>query len=148
MSDMKKYYLKVYRMGIVLLTVFIIHYVHYQKSIRGKSPVSLQEVKVHLKQASKLSYTENGIQVFNKDENLLGTAFSTSPYSDKIKGYAGPTESLIVVDPDKKILGVSLRSSGDTPGHVEDVKNDYEFIERWQGKDFLGISEIEDLEKE
>lgn len=148
MSDMKKYYLKMYRMGIVLMTVFIIYYVHYQKSIRGKSPVSLQEVKVHLKQASKLSFTENGIQVFDKDENLLGTAFSTSPYSDKIKGYAGPTESLIVVDLDKKILGVSLRSSGDTPGHVEDVKNDYEFIERWQGKDFLGISEIEDLEEE
>ncbi|MCM8540127.1 MAG: 4Fe-4S binding protein, partial [Lentisphaeraceae bacterium] len=147
MSDWKKHYLKVYRMGIVLLTVFTIYYVHYQKSVRGKSPVTLQEVKVHLKNAAKLSFTENGILIFDKDGANIGTAYSTSPYSDKIKGYAGPTESLIVLSPQKKILAVSLRSSGDTPGHVEDVKNDFEFIERWQGKGFLEIAEIEDLEE-
>ena len=145
MSDWKKYFLKFYRVAIVLLTVCTIYYVQYQKSIRGKSPVALSEVKVHLKNSSRLSFTEQGIEVFGQSNERIGTAFSTSPYSDKIKGYAGPTESLIVLDLNKKIIGVSLRSSGDTPGHVEDVKNDFEFIERWQEKNFLQIAEIEDL---
>ena len=140
--------MKFYRVAIVLLTVCTIYYVQYQKSIRGKSPVALSEVKVHLKNSSRLSFTEQGIEVFGQSNERIGTAFSTSPYSDKIKGYAGPTESLIVLDLNKKIIGVSLRSSGDTPGHVEDVKNDFEFIERWQEKNFLQIAEIEDLEEE
>ena len=148
MSDKKKHYLKIYRMGIVLLTVLTVYYVHYQKSIRGKSPLTLQEVKAHLKDAASLSFTEQGVKVFNKAGTQIGTAYSTSPYSDKIKGYAGPTESLIVINSDKKIVGVSLRSSGDTPGHVEDVKDYFEFIELWQGKDFLKIAEIDDLEEE
>lgn len=148
MSDKKKHYLKVYRMGIVLLTVLTVYYVHYQKSIRGKSPLTLQEVKVHLKNAASMSYTEQGVKVFDAETKQIGTAYSTSPHSDKIKGYAGPTESLIVINVDKEIVGVSLRSSGDTPGHVEDVKGDFEFIELWQGKDFFKIAEIEDLEEQ
>ena len=134
-------------MGIVLAAVFTIWYFHFQKSVRGKKPVQLQEVQFHIKEAASLKFTKKEIQIIDKQGSLLGIALTTSPDCDKIKGYAGPTDSLIVIDPQNKIVGVTLRSSRDTPGHVEDVKNDYEFIERWQNKDFLKIAEIEDLEE-
>ena len=126
MADKKKNFLRIYRMGIVLATVLVLFYFHQRKEALGKSPVTLQEVKKHLKKASSLKHSANGIQVFDSSENQIGTAYTTSPESDRIKGYAGPTDSLIVIDDSPKIIGVSLRSSGDTPGHVEDVKNDYE----------------------
>lgn len=147
MADKKKNFLRIYRMGIVLATVLILFYFHQRKAALGKSPVTLQEVKKHLKKASSLKHSANGIQVFDSSENQIGTAYTTSPESDRIKGYAGPTDSLIVIDDSQKIIGVSLRSSGDTPGHVEDVKNDYEFIERWQGMNFLEIAEIKNLQE-
>ena len=147
MSDWKKNYLKIYRMGIVLTAVLLIYYFHYQKSVRGKSPVTLQEVKVHLKNADSLKFGKKEIEVFDDSGKLIGKALSTSPDCDNIKGYAGSTDTLIILDLNKKLVGVSLRSSQDTPGHVEDVKDDYEFIERWQKKDFLQLAEIKDLEK-
>ena len=147
MADWKKNSLKIYRMGIVLAAVFIIYYFHYQKSVRGKAPITLQEVKSHLKSAASIKFTEKEVHVFDSAGELIGRAFSTSPDCDKIKGYAGPTDSLIVLDLNSKIVGVSLRSSKDTPGHVVDVKNDFEFIERWQGKEFLKLAEIKDLEE-
>ena len=146
MIDWKKNYLKIYRMGIVLATVFVIYFFHYQKSVRGESPVTLQEVQKHLKNARSLKFTRQEIQIFNGLGKLIGTALTTSPDCDNIKGYAGPSDSLLVLDLNKQIIGVTLRSSQDTPGHVEDVKNDYEFIEGWQNKDFLKLAEIQDLE--
>ena len=146
MAENNKNFLRIYRMGIVLATVLILFYFHHRKAALGKVRVTLQEVKKHLKNASSLKYSANGIKVFDASEKQIGTAYTTSPESDKIKGYAGPTDSLIVIDASNKILGVSLRSSGDTPGHVEDVKNDYEFIERWQGMNFLEIAETKNLQ--
>ena len=134
-------------MGIVLGAIFVIYYFHYQKSVRGKAPISLEEVQVYLKSAKSISYGKKGVEIFDNAEQLIGKAFTTSPDCDDIKGYAGSTDSLIILDLKNEILGVSLRSSQDTPGHVEDVKDDYEFIERWQGKDFIKLSEIKDLEE-
>jgi hypothetical protein len=51
----------------------------------------------------------------------LGTALTTSPAGDAARGYAGPSEVLLVLDPELRVVGARLRRSEDTAEHVADV---------------------------
>lgn len=118
-----------------------------RREARGDSPIQLKEVQEHLKNATKLSFEEKAVFVWGENNRQIGFALRTSPEADHIKGYAGSTDALIVLDLQQKIIGVSLRSSQDTPGHVEDVQADYVYLENWQGRELEKVSQVKDLEE-
>ncbi len=50
--------------------------------------------------------------------NFLGTILLSSPYSDKVKGFNGPTPLLIVLDTERRIKNVVLLENQETPQFV------------------------------
>lgn len=63
----------------------------------------------------------------------LGRLVTTSPDADTLIGYAGPTNVLVALDPQEKIVGTRILTSGDTPEHVEQLRGAAAF-----GRSLLG----------
>lgn len=64
----------------------------------------------------------------------VGWATSTYPQAQKIQGYSGPSELLVIFDKDRKVKTVKLLASSDTDGHVQKVRGDRNFWNQWNGK--------------
>jgi len=63
---------------------------------------------------------------------ILGSVLQTSPLSDSIIGYVGPTNVLVALDSDQRILGFRVLRSADTPSHLAMIPNG--FPTSWHGK--------------
>lgn len=70
----------------------------------------------------------------DKAGESVGWATSTFPQAQKIQGYAGPSELLVIFDKDRKVKAVKFLASSDTEGHVEKVGRDVKFWSQWNGK--------------
>lgn len=64
--------------------------------------------------------------------NKLGTVLFSSPYSDNIKGFNGPTPLLIALDAEGRIKNVVLLENQETPWYAQHVKNGG-LYEAWNG---------------
>jgi hypothetical protein len=130
--------LRLYRLGVVCAIVFIIHRHHARLRVDADAPITPGEVRPVFGAAAKLEPDPSeraGLFVLDKSSNPVGYVLRTSPVSDSIKGYAGPTDTLIAMDyPGMKVLGVRIRSSWDTKVHVKDVAGDEYFMNLWTGK--------------
>ena len=94
--------------------------------------ITLDEVHAFFPAAAELreeSERPSWHKVTDASGKLLGYVVRTAPASDNVRGYKGPTESLIAVASDRQtILGVRLRSSFDTPDYVDRVRDDTDFL--------------------
>lgn len=59
--------------------------------------------------------------------NRLGRLVTTSPDADSILGYAGPSNVLVALDNQEKIVGTRILSSEDTPEHVDTLRGNPAF---------------------
>ena len=64
---------------------------------------------------------------YDSKSNVCGAILRTSPASDEIVGYQGPTESRIAFKPDGTIVGISISVSFDNEPYVGYVKGDAGF---------------------
>lgn len=84
--------------------------------------------------------------VIDEDDEHLGSIVSTSPYSDHIIGYAGPTPLLIGIDPEGEIIRVILLDNVETPSYVR-LLLDSRFLDRWRGMSWRrAAGETEDVD--
>ncbi len=106
--------------------------------------VSLSVVQQHFPSATRVSdraETAWGLRsVWGRDQALLGYVLQTSPQSDQILGFSGPTNTLLAVDLQHRILGISILSSNDTRDHVARVRDDANFMRHWLGRTLLEAS--------
>ncbi len=97
-------------------------------SLRFPEPLALDEVRALFPKAATFSQEEKRAgwhAVRDPGGALLGFAVRTSPHSDNVRGYAGPTETLAAVTPDRAdVTAIRLRKSYDTPEYVERVRDD------------------------
>lgn len=70
--------------------------------------------------------------VKNAENETVGSVLLSSPYSDGVKGYAGPTPLLIALDKEGKIMQVRILANRETPGFLKSVTN-AGFFESWNG---------------
>ncbi len=92
-------------------------------SLRFPDPITLDELRPTFPTADRLEEGPKGTQVFDASNALLGHAVRTSPQADNISGYQGPTESLVVLDADRRlVVGFGLRKSYDTASYVKQVR--------------------------
>lgn len=127
--------LKIYRITVLGLIVFLIRDYYVHKRVQGDSPIRLHEVQAILPAADSLRVdhsARSGLFILDQEQQTIGYAVRTSPISDEIIGYCGPSDTLIVFDQATgKIAGLSIRSSGDTTSHVNDVRNDRYYMNLW-----------------
>lgn len=110
-----------------------------ERRLRGQSTsrrfpqaVTLNEVQAFFPRAAE--FREDSVRpawfmVLDTAGKRLGYVVRTAPASDNVRGYKGPTESLVAVASDQQtILGVRLRKSFDTADYVDRVRDDVEFL--------------------
>ena len=94
-------------------------------------PVS--EVQPYFADAAKTKAIDTAYyEVKDAKGNKLGTVLFSSPYSDGIKGFNGPTPLLIALDADGRIKNVILLGNQETPRFAQHVVNEGLFV-AWDG---------------
>ncbi len=123
------------RVGLLVTIVLLIRRQHlwYQSQQTGRdvAAVSLQQIRRFYPTAAQLADWDpehGGRRVVDAAGQPLGYFVQTSPQSDRIVGYSGPTNTLIALDGNGHVLGMEILSSGDTREHVADVQHDEQFM--------------------
>jgi hypothetical protein len=140
--------LQFYRLAVVIAIAWLIRDHHVRLRVQGDRPITVSEVANFLPDAHRLTAdpsTRAGLFVSDKSGTTIGYAARTMPWSRDITGYSGPTDALVVFDPEDRVLGVSIRHSYDTPSHVSDVTGDFLFMETWNGRSWDEIAAVDDL---
>jgi len=71
-------------------------------------------------------------EIQNAKGDKLGTILFSSPYSDEVKGFNGPTPLLIALDAEGRIKNVVLLENKETPQYAQHVTNGGLFAS-WDG---------------
>jgi transcriptional regulator of nitric oxide reductase len=102
---------------------------------RSFAELPLPRVQQFFPAADRLGDAEShgGLRVLDAEGRSLGYVLQTTPESDPYLGFSGPTNCLIALDPQDKVLGVAILSSRDTRDHVELVGRDKSFLASWRG---------------
>lgn len=139
-SRSRRWGLHAWRVGIFVLLIVMIHRQHewFVEQKRGamKQPVEVEQVLPFYPNASRLSDWDphhGGQNVFDESDEPLGYVLQTSPESDDVIGFSGPTNTLIAFDKKQQILGILILSSDDTIEHLSVVLKKEEFLEQWNG---------------
>ncbi|MEM8955315.1 MAG: FMN-binding protein [Verrucomicrobiota bacterium] len=140
-----------YRLGVVLVLVLVIRAQHeWLREQRIDVGVTVEDVREWLPGAmvmgGGLADGDGGQLILDGDGEVVGMAVVTSPESDWIVGYSGPTTVLLVFDEAGICVGVRVMESGDTPDHLEEVLEDREFLAIYEGRTWDEIAGLEDLD--
>lgn len=112
------------RVGLFVLVIALIHGQHRKFLARTQSQslqsVPLERTQRFFPQASRYgdATADGGLTVLSAGDETLGQILQTSPASNRFVGFSGPTNLLIALGPDGKIVGAEILSSRDTREHV------------------------------
>lgn len=90
--------------------------------------LGLEDAKAFFPSAKRLrSGPSQSLLVQDQAGNRLGRLVTTSPDADSILGYAGPSNVLVALDNQEKVVGTRILSSEDTPEHVDKLRGNAVF---------------------
>ena len=84
--------------------------------------------------------------VLDADGNALGSVVRTSPMSNHILGFSGPTDVLLVFDEQGILVATRVISSRDTQEHVQQMVQDPRFLKSLSGRsraELLDLSNVD-----
>lgn len=100
--------------------------------LRFPQPITVtdtQSLFPDAKELVPLDAYKRGWEVLSTNQKRLGIILSTSPASDDVVGYQGPTESLIALTTDATVLKVHVRKSFDNQPYVDYLNEDWSWPE-------------------
>lgn len=126
---------RLYRGAVLVVVAWLLHVA----AVQPKPPddIPLSAAKTFFPEADHFAGGDpqwGGQTVQDQEGHTLGLLLTTSPHTDDLVGYTGPSNLLIALDPQQQVIGVRLLSSGDTQAHVDDIKSNDTF---W--KQFIGL---------
>lgn len=130
----KRWALACYRLGIILAALALLRALPApaRELDRGKI---LEEAKSVLSSTVSVGDPDDGLfPLLDKDGEPTGWATSSDPQAEKIQGYSGPSEVLVIFDASRAVKAVRFLESADTAGHVQKIRDDTAFWEQWTGK--------------
>ena len=90
--------------------------------------LGLDDAKAFFPGAKRLkSGPSQTLLVQDQHGNRLGRLVTTSPDADSILGYAGPSNVLVALDNQDKVVGTRILASEDTPEHVDTLRGNAAF---------------------
>ena len=94
---------------------------------------TLTELQTAFPKAAYVELTDTATYaVKDKKGTVIGTVLLSSPYSDDIKGFNGPTPLQIAMDKDGKIIEVRVLANNETPNFLNRVV-EAGFLKSWDG---------------
>ncbi|TDU81021.1 4Fe-4S binding protein [Prosthecobacter fusiformis] len=101
-------------------------------SLRFPDEITLAEVQSLLPEAASMQPSTGypgGFQILNAEEKPIALAVRTSPVTDTLIGYKGPTDTLMLLDAQGSVLQkIALRRSYDTKRYVGYITGDQYFL--------------------
>lgn len=129
------------RVALFVITLAMIR-VHSQRQTENSTgetapTVTLFDVWNSFPEATAISADDSGrnlLTVRNANGDPLGYVVQTSPASDSIVGFSGPTNVLVAFDGDDRVVGAEILWSRDTREHVDMILADGRLLAAWKGK--------------
>jgi Na+-translocating ferredoxin:NAD+ oxidoreductase RnfG subunit len=112
-------------------------------SLKFPDALVLDEVRKFLPRAEGISRSATRYEVTDFDGISLGFALRTSPLADSVIGYEGQTDTLMVFDNERRLLGIALRKSYDNEPYVGYVRDEEYFLTLFDGKSLDELAEID-----
>ncbi len=114
--------------------VALIHFQHGRRSDQNTAlALTLDAITGGFPSATSIQANGDSTLVLDSDGRVLGTVFHTSPQSDDVIGFSGPTNVQLVFGSSGKLASLSIVSSEDTQDHVEHVRSDDTFLSSFTG---------------
>ena len=134
-SKWRGFVVHAFRLALLTTIVWLVRdqHVRYQSQQAGRdaADVSVEQLQAFFPTAASISEwdVDRGERhVLDPEGKELGYFVQTSPASDKIVGYSGPTNVLLAFGTDDRIVGMQILSSRDTRDHVADVLKNEQFM--------------------
>ena len=122
----------------IVICLFYSHAASLKKPPASLTTLPLLTFQNALPQAARFgaqsSHVRGAIDLLDVSGEAVGFCFQTSPASDTVIGFSGPSNMLIICDARKAICGIEILSSGDTRDHVSVVTSDKAFWNQFLGK--------------
>lgn len=130
----KRWTLGCYRLGIIVAALACLRALP-TKGRELDPAFALSEARSVISQAAQLGEPSEGMYpLLNSGGEVAGWVTSSYPQAEKIQGYSGPSELLVILDVNRTVKAVRFLHSADTDGHVKKVREDSPFWEQWNGK--------------
>ena len=126
--------LHLFRLAMFGATITLIHLQHgkrHQASSQPRTEVDIGKIRRFFPPADSISNeidSQGRRQILDAEGQTLGSYLETSPVSDYVIGFSGPTNTLIAFDSKNRIRAIDMLSSGDTRDHVKQVKQNDTFM--------------------
>ena len=132
--------LHVLRLGLVVSIVLLIRQQHRSylatEASRDQQPVDIETLREFfpaVAEGGMFDAKRRTQQVIDSTGQPIGFVVQTSPQSDGIIGFSGPTNVLIAFDADERIIGLKILWSRDTREHVQLIERQSKFLHSWDG---------------
>ncbi|WP_442506924.1 FMN-binding protein [Novipirellula sp. SH528] len=127
------------RLAVFVSIIALIHlqYARSSAHVTAIADLSVDQVASLFPTAASLTgvASDDGrMAVSDADGQSLGYVVQTSPESDHIIGFSGPTNVLIGFDDRDHVVGISILSSEDTRDHLLEVERSERFMSSLDGK--------------
>ncbi len=129
--------LRLWRVGLLVVAVWVIREsVHTRERLEAAAALTPERLRDFFPEIAGLGEANpaNGWRTaLDGAGESLGFVTTTAPESDKVIGYSGPTNSLLVFDKKGVLTGLRLLKSHDTTEHVAEVVADRKFFTQFHG---------------
>jgi uncharacterized protein with FMN-binding domain len=113
-------------------------------SLRFPDPVTVDAVRPMFPAAGVVRGDEADASywhVLGADGRPLGAVLQTSPAADNVVGYQGPTAALLGLDPQGRVIGLTIAGSFDNQPYVDYVREDRHFARVYEGQTLAALAE-------
>lgn len=133
----RSFFIRLWRVSLLVLVVLMIREkVQTREKTATAAALAPERLRDYFPDIHSLgeSNPANGWRTaLDAQGQALGYITTTAPESDKIIGYSGPTNSLLVFDLKGSLTGLRLLKSHDTSEHVAEVVADRAFFNQFKG---------------
>jgi Na+-translocating ferredoxin:NAD+ oxidoreductase RnfG subunit len=138
----------------ILLCIYWQHREYLQRQVRVEnwSDVlpAIQEVLPETDKVVDSSTTEADVEaaaeVRDANGQVIARVLRTSPAANHLLGFSGPTDVLLVMNPDSELIAAKIVSSRDTRDHVQKVLDDERFLQSLVGRSQQELLNLQDVD--
>jgi NosR/NirI family nitrous oxide reductase transcriptional regulator len=136
--------LRLWRVALLALAVLAIRRTHPSTASSSLTPDRIHDFFPAAASLSPQNGNSGGMQAVKDASGItLGHIMQTSPESDDIIGYSGPTNTLIALDSRGKVLGLRILSSGDTTDHLAEVVRERSFFKQFTNQKPVDLANLQ-----
>ena len=135
-SPLKPILLRLYRAAVLVFIAWLLHGQHRWFMAQAGSTLDVSRVRDFFPGAASLGPRDpdTGVQrVLDASQAVLGLVTQTTPISDSILGYSGPTNTLIACDAQGVVIGLRVLRTDDTPDHMAEIIRHRAFFNAFKG---------------